>query len=215
MEPSGSRGGKTPWRLYLCTRHVRPEQHGRHQPARGGREERRKRRKGDRGGAGGRGIRRVRLFQRGQAHAVGKSVAAQRADAHPHGRNRNALQPAAGHGVLPEAGTRAGGLHVRQPDADPGDGRRNRCSERGAGAAEHHGARPAGRGDRRRSPDGDGRDGRANGIDDRWKRTGGAALRPRGKLHCFGNRAAGGRSSGAKRQRERAGGACIRRERRL
>ena len=71
------------------------------------------------------------------------------------------------------------------------------------------------RGDRRRSPDGDGRDGRANGIDDRWKRTSGAALRPRGKLHRFGNRAAGGRSSGAKRQRERAGGACIRRERRL
>ena len=140
---------------------------------------------------------------------------AQRADAHPHGRNRNALQPAAGHGVLPEAGTRAGGLHVRQPDADPGDGRRNRRSEQGAGAAEHHGARPAGRGDRRRSPDGDGRDGRANGIDDRWKRTSGAALRPRGKLHRFGNRAAGGRSSGAKRQRERAGGACIRRERRL
>ena len=53
------------------------------------------------------------------------------------------------------------------------------------------------------------------GIDDRWKRTSGAALRPRGKLHRFGNRAAGGRSSGAKRQRERAGGACIRRERRL
>ena len=71
------------------------------------------------------------------------------------------------------------------------------------------------RGDRRRSPDGDGRDGRANGIDDRWKRTSGAALRPRGKLHRFGNRAAGGRPSGAKRQRERAGGACIRRERRL